>query len=753
MKVKLLLTFALLLTAVTGAWADVTPRDGDVWDEATKTLTVNSNPGEYSYSGNGEIQQLVIASGVTSIGDFAFNDCQNLTSVSIPASVTYIGYDAFYGCTEVTDVYCDADPAALTWDESGCDDFKYDGTTIIHVADADSWYAKFGGVVNGIFRDPFTIPFTWAYDPDTKTLTLSGTETIPSYRDSNDRPWNDKTSEIKNIVIEDGVKGIGNNAFQDCTGLTSVTFASGSQLTSIGDGAFYHCSSLPSITIPASVTSIGNSAFSACSNLATMIVEDGNPEYDSRNGCNAIIEKSTNTLIAGCKNTIIPGDVTSIGVFAFYGSGLTTITIPASVTYIGYDAFYDCTEVTDVYCDADPAALTWDENGCDDFKYDGSTIIHVADANPWYAKFAGVVNGIFRDSSPVTPFDWTYDSTTKTLTLSGTEPVLFYDSEACPWKEHVAEVKNIVIENGMKGIGPNAFADDYSALTSVTIPASVTFIGNCAFSDCSNLTTVTFDGTPTLTRIGGDVFSNCNSLTSITIPASVTFIDDRAFYACSNLAMVTLNSNPYMSYGTFDGIPVGATVTMNLTAHEGATGEYWMTFYSDIYNFEADANTKVFKAELDENSLTLTELTDDKIVPRGIAVILKSTSSSIVMTLTETDSNNDFSFNDLYGVYNPAGLESDGNFYALNKGAQGVGFYKLADGSTLGYGKAYLRYSGSSSSSFFGFDGETTSISEELRVKSEEFAPAAAVYDLQGRRVAQPTKGLYIVNGKKVVIK
>ena len=311
-------------------------------------------------------------------------------------------------------------------------------------------------------------------------------------------------------------------------------------------------------------------------------------------------------------------------------------------------------------------------------------------------------------------------------------------------------MENIVIENGMKGIGPNAFANDYLALTSVTIPASVTFIGNSAFSNCSNLTTVTFDGTPTLTSIGGGAFLNCTGLTSVTIPASVKSIGDWIFQDCSNLASVTLNSYPYIGYDAFYGIASDATVTMNLTAHEGATGEYWMTFYNDYYNFEADANTKVFTAALDENSLTLTELTDDKIVPSGIAVILKSTSSPIVMTLTETDSNNDFSDNWLEGVYNPAGQKSDGNMYALNKGAQGVGFYKLADGSTLGYGKAFLWYDGSSSSSFFGFDGETTGVNE-VRGQMEDVR--GEYYDLQGRRVAQPTKGLYIVNGKKVVIK
>ena len=120
-------------------------------------------------------------------------------------------------------------------------------------------------------------------------------------------------------------------------------------VTSIGNDAFYNCKGLTSITIPNSVTEISEDAFHGCSNLTSIVVERSNSKYDSRNDCNAIIETSTNTLVVGGKNTVIPNSVTSIGSEAFYGcSGLTSITIPNSVTSIGEWAFYDCSGLTSI---------------------------------------------------------------------------------------------------------------------------------------------------------------------------------------------------------------------------------------------------------------------------------------------------------------------------------------------------------------------------------------------------------------------
>lgn len=143
------------------------------------------------------------------------------------------------------------------------------------------------------------------------------------------------------------VTSIGEDAFRCCENLTSITIPS--SVTSIGEWAFNGCSSLTSITIPSSVTSIGEGAFRFCESLTQIKVDSGNPVYDSRDNCNAIIETKSNTLIAGCASTIIPNSVTSIGKQAFWGcKSLTSITIPSSVTSIGDMAFCCCSSLTSI---------------------------------------------------------------------------------------------------------------------------------------------------------------------------------------------------------------------------------------------------------------------------------------------------------------------------------------------------------------------------------------------------------------------
>ena len=152
---------------------------------------------------------------------------------------------------------------------------------------------------------------------------------------------------VGTIEFNGDVTSIGGYAFNNCSGLTSVTIPN--SVTSIGVLAFSGCSGLTSITIPNSVTSISSNAFSGCSGLTSITVNSNNTIYDSRDNCYAIIKTSTNELVVGCKNTVIPNSVTSIGSNAFGGCrSLTSIDIPNSVTSIGNNTFNGCNGLTSV---------------------------------------------------------------------------------------------------------------------------------------------------------------------------------------------------------------------------------------------------------------------------------------------------------------------------------------------------------------------------------------------------------------------
>ena len=295
---------------------------------------------------------------------------EDLTEVTIPAEVTSIGDWAFYGCSGLTSI------------------------TIPFV----------GEKADGTGSTRFSYIFGYDVPESLKEVIITGGTSI------GERAFYE-CSGLTSITIPDSVTSIGEYAFYECSGLTSITIPD--SVTSIGEYAFYECSGLTSITIPDSVTSIGSRAFSGCTGLTSITIPDSVTSIGSNafRGC------------SGLTSITIPDSVTSIGAWAFDGcSGLTSITIPDSVISIGDGAFYGCSGLTSL-------------------------------------KIPDSVTSIG---------DWAFDG------CSG--------------------LTSITIPDSVTSIGYEAFSG-CSGLTSITIPDSVTSIGSYAFYNCSNLIAINFQGT------------------------------------------------------------------------------------------------------------------------------------------------------------------------------------------------------------------------------------------------------------------
>ena len=357
--------------------------------------------GDYAFYDCSWLISVEIPNSVTSIGDSAFSWCFQLTSIVIPNSVTSIGSSAFSWCAELTSVVIGNSVTSIgNYAFEDCTSLKDlriedgEGTLSLGYNEYNS-----SGTGKGLFYDcpletlylgrnlSYNTGQEYGYSPFFNKTTLASI-TIGNSVTRIESDAFGCCSGLTSVEIPNSVTSIGNYAFYFCSRLTSIEIPN--SVTSIGSlsfwgtawynnqpngvvyagnvlyeykgdmpsntsikinegtsgiagRAFRYCSGLISVEIPNSVTSIGDDAFYDCSGLTSIVVAEGNAKYDSRENCNAIIETATNALVAGCKNTIIPNSVTSIGYSAFYNcSGLTSIVIPNSVTSIGEEAFYGC---------------------------------------------------------------------------------------------------------------------------------------------------------------------------------------------------------------------------------------------------------------------------------------------------------------------------------------------------------------------------------------------------------------------------
>ena len=377
--------------AITGSTAtgDVTI-PSELGGYAVKKLGNSGSP--IFYGNNTSVTSVVIPDSVTSIGDYAFNYCTGLTSVSIGNSVTSIGGEAFSACTGLTSVVIPDSVTSIGYGAfrrcTGLTSVSI-GNGVTSIGDGAFYgcagltsvsigngvtsigvlaFADCTGLTSVVIPDSVTSIGSLAFVRSTGLTSIAVGFANTTYSSIDGVLFNKTANTLLtypvgkqgSYAIPNSVTSIGDDAFYDCTGLTSVSIPD--SVTSIGSGAFADCTGLTSVAIPDSVTSIGDDAFMRCTGLTSVSIGNGVTSigYGAFANCNKLTSVSIGNGVTsigdsafadctGLTSVAIPDSVTSIGNYAFSGcTGLTSVAIPDSVTSIGDYAFNYCTGLTSV---------------------------------------------------------------------------------------------------------------------------------------------------------------------------------------------------------------------------------------------------------------------------------------------------------------------------------------------------------------------------------------------------------------------
>ena len=487
--VSLMLSLSMLLSVMAGfdysasaATYNGSCGDNLTWviDTATVTLTISGTGEMNDFTSaqsdawkfkNHEIANIIIENGVTSIGDYAFNGCTYLKSVQIPSSVKAIGDYAFYNCSRLS-----------TFEIP-------EGVEII------GKMAFFSNTA-----DYVTLP---------NSLTSVGDMAFDAY------------SRLKQGDFSYSVNGGDYSlAITDYSGSATQLVVPSDfysyAVTTIGGYAFERCDSIKEVTIHSNIKKIESNPFKYCANIESITVDSDNAYYDSRQNCNAIIEKATNNLVVACSNTQIPNTVKSISPLAFDSCAeLTEIIIPNGVTSISSNAFVNCPKLNSIFIPN--SVVTIGPASCVE-NCPSLTSVVVESGNPYYDS-RNNCNAIIETAT----------------------------------NSIVSGCQNTIIPNTVTSIGYHAFAG-CQYMTGIRIPSSVRIIDSYAFAGCSSLVEIDFQNG--VTEVGDDAFFECTSLRSVVIPDSVISLGYGAFTSCTSLTSAVIPASvPSIGYYAFTNCP------------------------------------------------------------------------------------------------------------------------------------------------------------------------------------------------------
>lgn len=627
----------------------------------------------YTFENCYSLEKIQLPKNLVEIGTGAFENCSSLTDIIIPKTVTRISSDAFEGCSSLQSIVVESGNtvydsrnncnAIISTSNNqllqGCNNsFIPEGVTYIY-------YNAFKGMAGlKAIHIPASVETigNQAFVGCSSLNTITVETSNPNYDSRNNCNAIIRTStnelifgcqnttipsdvtsigyaafyECKSLKEIDlgSITNIGYNAFYGCTGITSLHIPS--SVTSIEGSAFYGCTGLTTLYIPANVTSIANGAFGGCFNLESIVVEDGNANYSSPNHCNAIIETSTKTLVAGCNNTIIPADIKTIGASAFEGcnsiksqiipsevttigykafmgcNGLTDVVLPSTVVSIGSNAFSgcanlktiiipprvtilgglpkDCPQLTDVYLYPEVVPYTSGESGGMPISYELEPFMSTTNAT--LHVISSVINS-YND------FIWEEDQRARIVPIVGKAPdegsllyyfdqnrknaiLIGYQDEA--EKTSYWQIPDTIKKDGISYTVTDINYSGYPELKAVSIPSTITRISTSAFTKCTNLEKVIVANLGAWCRIthnyngvlniAGHLYADENTeITSLIIPDGITQILNYTFKGCKSITSVS--------------IPTGVE-SIGYSAFENCTSLSSVTIPNDVTNIESD---------------------------------------------------------------------------------------------------------------------------------------------------------------------